>query len=251
MTLEEIRMMDAMAPDSRTGEGDARVPKSYTLLEQIGKGECPRTSLRSGQPEEITDDEVEQEGDDFEFRSHDGRDLDTLAEDLVGLDESLHIPAVSEAERRETLGQGADGGGMRFNAGKNRIDLLPPEWIWALADVMTQGAKKYDERNWEKGMDWSAMIGCIQRHLAKFQTGQRYDGKEFNKELGTTGCHELAMVAWNALALMYYDIRNVGNNDMPISNQLDLFNDVNAATSNLEPRWVDDRISPPKPGDVL
>jgi hypothetical protein len=138
---------------------------------------------------------------------------------------------------KEHLGQGADGGGLRLNAGKNRIELLPPEWIWALADVMTQGSKKYPARNWEKGMDWSSMIGCMHRHLAKFQAGQRYDGPKFDKAAGTTGCHELAMVAWNALALMVYDIRNVGNNDLPIIEQLDLFNDVNAVTSTLDPRW--------------
>ncbi len=144
----------------------------------------------------------------------------------------------------ETLGQGADGGGQRLNAGKNRIELLPPEWIWALADVMTQGSEKYEARNWEKGMDWSAMIGCMQRHLAKFQRGQRFDGKELDIVLGTTGCHELAMVAWNALALMSYDIRNIGNNNIPVIEQLDLFNDVNAMTSNLEQRWTGDRITP-------
>lgn len=150
----------------------------------------------------------------------------------------------------ERLGQGADGGGQRFNADKNRIELLPPEWIWALADVMTQGSKKYEPRNWEKGMDWSTMIGCIHRHLAKFQSGQRYDGKEFNRELGTTGCHELAMVAWNALALMSYDIRHIGNNDLPLIEQLDLFNDVNAATSNNNQQWWNDRITPPEPSSV-
>lgn len=135
----------------------------------------------------------------------------------------------------ETLGQGADGGGQRLNAGKNRIELLPETWIWALADVMTQGSKKYEPRNWEKGMDWSTMVGCIHRHLAKFQGGQRYDGEEFDKELGTTGCHELAMVAWNALALMHYDLAGTGNNDL-VPQQLDLFRRVNAATSDLERR---------------
>lgn len=139
----------------------------------------------------------------------------------------------------ERLGQGADGGGQRLNAGKNRIELLPPEWIWALADVMTQGSKKYDARNWEKGMDWSSMIGCMHRHIAKFQAGQRYDGPRFDKEAGTTGCHEMAMVAWNALALMVYDLRGIGNNDLPHEDyaQLDLFIRVNAETSDLKERF--------------
>lgn len=107
------------------------------------------------------------------------------------------------------------GGGLRFNKGKNLMELVPPEWEWALADVTTQGSKKYPARNWEKGMEWSAMIGCMKRHTAKFMAGESYDGPEFNLEKGETGCHHLAMVAWNALALMCYDLRGVGKNDLP------------------------------------
>jgi hypothetical protein len=101
----------------------------------------------------------------------------------------------------------ADGGGLRYNAVKNRIELVPPEWIWAVADVTTKGSYKYDERNWERGMKWSIMIGCVGRHIAKFLIGERYDAE--------TGCHHLAMAAWNILALMSYDIRNIGEKDLP------------------------------------
>jgi hypothetical protein len=117
--------------------------------------------------------------------------------------------------------------GLRFNAGKNRMELVPPEWEWALADVTTQGSNKYDARNWEKGMDWSNMIGCMKRHIAKFLAGERYDGEEFDLEAGTTGCHHLAMVAWNALALMSYDLREIGTNDLP-KLSMKLLEEVNA-----------------------
>lgn len=148
-------------------------------------------------------------------KSHpDGRPLGPVkAEDLKSVSEQMEDihpdawPARGSAK--------ADGGGLRFNAGKNRMELVPPEWEWALGDVTTQGSKKYDERNWERGMDWSSMIGCMKRHLTKFLAGEKYDGDEFDIEAGTTGCHHLAMVAWNALALMSYDLRGVGNNDLP------------------------------------
>jgi hypothetical protein len=118
-------------------------------------------------------------------------------------------------ERPVNVLNSADGGGLRYNAGKNRIELIPPEWVWALGDVTTQGSKKYAERNWERGMDWSNMVGCMERHLLKFMSGERYDGSKFDIKAGTTGCHHLAMVAWNALALMSYDLRGVGNNNLP------------------------------------
>lgn len=101
----------------------------------------------------------------------------------------------------------ADGGGLRHNAVKNRIELVPPEWTWAVADVTTKGSYKYDERNWERGMLWSIMIGCVGRHIAKFLIGERYDAE--------TGCHHLAMAAWNILALMSYDLRGIGTVDLP------------------------------------
>jgi hypothetical protein len=101
----------------------------------------------------------------------------------------------------------ADGGGLRYDAGKNRLDLLPPEWVWALGTVLTKGALKYADHNWQRGMKWSKVLGPMLRHVYKFVAGERYDPE--------TGCHHLAMVAWNALALMSYDIRGLGENDIP------------------------------------
>jgi hypothetical protein len=99
--------------------------------------------------------------------------------------------------------------GLRFDEGKNRLDLLPPEWTWALGLVMTKGAVKYDARNWEKGMPWSKVMGPLKRHLTKFEAGETYDDE--------TGCHHLAMVAWNALALLSYDIRELGTDDLGLT----------------------------------
>ncbi len=98
-----------------------------------------------------------------------------------------------------------DNGGLRYNTGKNKIELLPPEWTWALGMVTTRGSIKYEENNWIRGMKWTTMIGCAGRHLLKFVCGERYDPE--------TGCHHLAMVAWNALALMTYDLRQLGTDD--------------------------------------
>ena len=123
-----------------------------------------------------------------------------------------------KSEIRAAQKTAPDGGGLRFDEGKVRLELVPPEWFWALADVTTKGSMKYPERNWERGMSWAKMIGCALRHVFKFCMGERYDGTELNIELGTTGCHHLAMAAWNLLALMSYDLRGIGDNDIPQSN---------------------------------
>lgn len=98
------------------------------------------------------------------------------------------------------------GGGLRYDSGKNRLDLLPAEWIWGLGRVTTAGALKYADRNWEKGMPWSKVWGPMLRHAFKFLAGERYDEE--------TGCHHLLMVAWNALALFTYDLKKMGENDV-------------------------------------
>ena len=93
---------------------------------------------------------------------------------------------MDELDRVNAELAGGDDGGLRYDDGKCRLDLIPPEWFWALGDVMTQGAKKYEERNWEKGMLWSKCVGCMFRHILKWLLGKRYDEK--------TGCQ--APSAW-------------------------------------------------------
>ena len=137
--------------------------------------------------------------------------------------------------RDEELGQGSDGGGKRFDKGKLRMELTLPEWEWALADVSTKGSYKYDEWNWLLGMKWSSMLGCIKRHVNKFVAGERYDGLRYDRKAGTTGCHHLAMAAWNCLALMTYDLRGLGEDDRAtIVQAMKLLERVNAETSDLK-----------------
>lgn len=97
--------------------------------------------------------------------------------------------------------------GVRFDKGKLRYDLLAPDSLEELVKVYTKGAEKYADRNWEKGMDWHRVFGSLMRHAWKFWRGEDYDEE--------TGCHHMAMVAWNALALCSYSLRKVGLDDRP------------------------------------
>lgn len=65
--------------------------------------------------------------------------------------------------------------GLRFNEDKDRWDLMHPKAQAGLARVLTKGAKKYAERNWEKGMSWSKVIASLKRHLAAIEKGEDYD----------------------------------------------------------------------------
>jgi Domain of unknown function (DUF5664) len=97
---------------------------------------------------------------------------------------------------------------MRFDSGKPRYDLLPADGLDELVQVYTEGALKYADRNWEKGMNWSKCFGSLMRHSWKFWRGETYDEE--------TGCHHMAMAAWNALALCVYSLRKTGVDDRPV-----------------------------------
>jgi len=95
--------------------------------------------------------------------------------------------------------------GVKFDGGKNRIDLVPPDFLWALAELLTVGAKKYSDRNWEKGMNWSRPLAALYRHLLKWQMGEDNDPE--------TGANHLTAVAWNAMVLFCYQKRGIGTDD--------------------------------------
>ncbi len=97
---------------------------------------------------------------------------------------------------------------LRYDEGKLRYDLLPHDGLEELVRVYTKGAAKYADRNWEKGMSFSRCLGSLMRHTWKFWSGETHDPE--------TGCHHMAMAAWNAIALCVYDLRKVGTDDRPV-----------------------------------
>jgi len=86
--------------------------------------------------------------------------------------------------------------GLRYNEGKNRMDLLEPYAIEQLAKVFTIGANKYEPGNWLKGMKWSKVVASLKRHLNSFEQGVDYDDE--------THLLHAAHIAWNAMALVSY-----------------------------------------------
>jgi hypothetical protein len=46
--------------------------------------------------------------------------------------------------------------GVKHDTDKVRVELYPPEALLATSRVLTFGAKKYAERNWERGSSFPA-----------------------------------------------------------------------------------------------
>ena len=68
--------------------------------------------------------------------------------------------------------------------------------MFQLARLFAFGAKKYADRNWEKGMPWSKVLAPLLRHAFKWMAGEDND-----KE---TGLDHMVHVMWNAMILVEY-----------------------------------------------
>lgn len=75
---------------------------------------------------------------------------------------------------------------------KGRYDLIPPRPLKRLAVHYERGARKYEERNWEKGIPASACFSSAVRHLYRWLAGER-------------GEDHLAAAAWNIFSIMHYE----------------------------------------------
>ncbi len=96
---------------------------------------------------------------------------------------------------------------IKFNQGKPKFSLIPPDALEGLAKLYTMGAVKYGDRNWEKGMDWSEIVDALERHLNHFKQGELYAQDD--------GQHHMLAVAWCAFTLYCYHQRDLGTNDIP------------------------------------
>lgn len=88
--------------------------------------------------------------------------------------------------------QSFDTGAVRdTQEGKPRFDLIPPKALTRVAMLYANGAKKYGDRNWEKGMPASRFYASALRHL--FQYGK-----------GDLDEDHLAAVIFNCLAIIEF-----------------------------------------------
>ena len=73
------------------------------------------------------------------------------------------------------LRQRAVTGGVKDNKGKPRVELIPPEPLFAVARVLGFGAIKYKPNNWRLGLSWLETYGSAWRHMLKFLKGEDID----------------------------------------------------------------------------
>lgn len=90
--------------------------------------------------------------------------------------------------------------GVKYDKDKLRFDLLSPYALEEIAKVLTFGANKYGDRNWEKGLMYSQLVAALYRHLNKFQ-----QGKDVDEE---SNCQHMASIAFCAMAILHFQATN-------------------------------------------
>lgn len=89
--------------------------------------------------------------------------------------------------------------------GKRRYDLVPPEALRLIADVLTRGAEKHDrpedkQPGWFRNQDWERQYtAALMRHFESWRGGEWLDA---------SGLPHLAHVGANALILLALALRD-------------------------------------------
>lgn len=84
--------------------------------------------------------------------------------------------------------------------GKPMWELLPLTVLEEVVKVYTAGAKKYGPNQWQNLQDgYQRYKGAMLRHLAEVEKGNAIDEE--------TGCMHCAQVAWNAIAMLHFKMK--------------------------------------------
>ena len=94
---------------------------------------------------------------------------------------------------------------LHYSDGKPGVDEIPPEILLELGKVYTYGAEKYGRGNWLRGNAWHEFYGSSLRHMLAFWRGEEYDPE--------SGLPHLAHALWNIVALRYFDLHGLGEDD--------------------------------------
>jgi len=97
--------------------------------------------------------------------------------------------------------------GIKHDSGKLRMDLIPPEAITALAEVLTYGARVYGDRNWEQGIKYSRIFAAVQRHLWAWWSGKDVDEESKLGHLQHALCGLAFLVTYEELGMIHMDDR--------------------------------------------
>jgi hypothetical protein len=88
--------------------------------------------------------------------------------------------------------------GVKYDAEKCRWELVPWREMEEVAWVLTEGAVKYSDHNWQKVVPKERYVGAVMRHLTAWLSGEERDPESHR--------HHLAHAICCLLFLMWHDM---------------------------------------------
>ena len=139
---------------------------------------------------------------------------------------------IEKTKKLETDENNGRGKALRFNEGKLRYDLVEPQAHKDMVEVLTMGATKYADRNWESGYKWSTPIASMKRHLAAMEAGEDYDPE--------SGLLHVAHIACNAhfLNAFYYTFPQGDDRPKKFLNVPKIGLDIDEVLANFRSAWT-------------
>lgn len=121
-----------------------------------------------------------------EFASMEILGLSTKACEGVAVGDGGQYKFSGDENSAQNVAKAAEG--IKFDAGKPRMELLPFLALTEEAKVMTFGAQKYADHNWRKGMSWTRVMAAGLRHVFKFIMGEDVDPETGLSHLAHARC---------------------------------------------------------------
>ncbi len=113
-----------------------------------------------------------------------------------------HQPHEPEEVVKPRMSHFATGAVRSADADQERWDLITPSGLRRLAKTCAEGAAKYGEYNWQKGMPVSSMLNHAIRHIYLYLEGN--DDED-----------HLAHAAWNILGACHFEETRPDMVDIP------------------------------------
>lgn len=93
---------------------------------------------------------------------------------------------LKDSGKEQTFSTGA----VRDDVGdKPSLELISPIFEQRLGQWLTEGAKRYARRNWEKGIPMERTLGSLKRHVNAYQ-----EGKTDEDHLAAIACNVMFLI---------------------------------------------------------
>jgi hypothetical protein len=90
---------------------------------------------------------------------------------------------------------------LKYDDEKIDLSMVPKSLMYAVAEVLMFGARKYERHNWRKGMVWSRLIAATLRHIHAFNEGEDLDPESKLNHLHHAACDIAFLIEYYKEAL--------------------------------------------------